>query len=186
MTIFDSDFESVGAAVPRSAAGIALMVRRLGTMESAYARLIWSRALAEAIEKMEHASAADLIDSRTGEGDARRSARQGDTQILRMLQAHMNLRSPSAVRLLLWLMANPDVFHAPHELRASLGFAESSIKVFVSELRKAFRNKNMPDPIVSFYRRGYCVPADCAALIKDVISRLALEETSLGRIKSPS
>jgi hypothetical protein len=33
----------------------------------------------------------------------------------------------------------------------------------------------MPNPILSLYRQGYCVSAECAALIKDVLTRLALE-----------
>ncbi|MCW2412723.1 MULTISPECIES: helix-turn-helix domain-containing protein [unclassified Sphingobium] len=180
MTIFDKDFESTGVTVPRSQAGIAMMVRRLGVMESSYARLIWSRALADAIEEMdgERGSVISLEDLAV-KGHAPRhlpAGRYRDERLIRAFQIHMNLRSPSATRLLFWLMANPGVFHSTEDLRATLGFAESSIKVFASELRKAFRNKAMPDPLISRYRKGYCVSAECAALTHDLISKLALEE----------
>lgn len=178
MTVFDHDIESVGAAVPRSPAGIAMMVRRLGVMESAYARLIWSRALAEVIEKIDSQMRLSELESIPSTGVRHYGTPEDphrDLRVIRAFQVHMELRSPSATRLLFWLMATPDVFHSPQDLRASLGFAESSIKVFVSELRKAFRDKGMPNPILSLYRQGYCVSAECIALIKDVLTQLAID-----------
>ena len=194
MTEFSSDIERSGSSVPRSASGIALMVRRLGVMDSAYARLIWSRALAEAIEQLDvDKYQEDFLKSLDIESDDFSKhfqvQRLQDAAAMRSFHAYMKMRSRSATMLLLWLVAHPDTFHPSTELRQKLGFAESSIKVFICDIRKSFRSKGLIDPISSFYRKGYCVSSDCASVIKDLMSKISFarhaSDDDLDRLLSP-
>ena len=96
------------------------------------------------------------------------------------LRAILNLRGRGAATILHYLMMNEDRLYSTKELTSALILSASSVRVFVSALRKALREINLDDVVETQYGVGYCVSRQGAAKVIQYIraNNAALSKTA--------
>lgn len=88
------------------------------------------------------------------------------------LRKYWGVRSPKAMRLLLWLIDRPDRLHSCTEIGNQFNVSAGMVKVLIWQIRVGFRESGRPDPIENSHGRGYRVTEQCMPGLREDIERM--------------